>query len=299
VYRHRGEQGLKEVAMPLTTIRGVHINYEVLGSSGPWVVLTPGGRSELAGVRVLGERLAAAGHRVLLHDRRNCGASDVVIGGEASEQEIWADDLYELMGQLGARPAYVGGNSAGCRLSLLLALRHRDAVRGLLLWQVTGGQYAADSLGYNYYTQFIEAAERGGMAAVCDSDFFRARIAANPANRDRLIAMTPADFIAVMTRWREFFTAGADLPVIGATEADLRSITVPTSIVPGTDQTHPQAVGENLHRLLPDSELHYIYTDAEVAALADRPIEEVRNERQERVAPIFTAFLARQAAAVR
>lgn len=145
--------------MAVTSIRGVQINYEMLGSSGPWVSLTPGGRAGLEGVRVLGERLADAGFRVLLHDRRNCGASDVVIAGEESEQEIWADDLNELLGQLDARPAIVGGGSAGCRLSLLLAIRHPDAVRGLVLWWVTGGRIAAERLGHNYYTQFIELGE--------------------------------------------------------------------------------------------------------------------------------------------
>ena len=42
-------------------------------------------------------------------------------------------------------------------------------MRGLLLWHVTGGAFAAQRLAQNYYTQFIEAAERGGMEAVCRS----------------------------------------------------------------------------------------------------------------------------------
>ena len=70
---------------------------------------------------------------MLIHDRRNCGASDVVIEGEDSEYEILADDLYELLSKLGALPAFVGGSSSGCRLSLLFALRHPEAVRALLL----------------------------------------------------------------------------------------------------------------------------------------------------------------------
>jgi pimeloyl-ACP methyl ester carboxylesterase len=68
--------------MPIANIRGVHINYQVLGEHGPWVALSPGGRRDLSGVMPLATRVAAAGYRVLLHDRRNCGASDVVIEGE-------------------------------------------------------------------------------------------------------------------------------------------------------------------------------------------------------------------------
>src|SRR5262245_59485488 len=96
-------------SMPIANIRGVHINYRVLGQQGPWVALSPGGRRDLGGVLPLAEQVAAAGYRVLLHDRRNCGASDVVIAGDESEYEIWADDLYELLSQLNASPACVGG----------------------------------------------------------------------------------------------------------------------------------------------------------------------------------------------
>ena len=30
--------------MPEAVVRGIHINYEVIGSSGPWIALTPGSR---------------------------------------------------------------------------------------------------------------------------------------------------------------------------------------------------------------------------------------------------------------
>ena len=39
--------------MPVATVRGVHINYEVLGTSGPWMALSPGGRRPLQGVKPL------------------------------------------------------------------------------------------------------------------------------------------------------------------------------------------------------------------------------------------------------
>ena len=152
--------------MPVANVRGATINYQIVGESGPWVTLSPGGRRPIAGVRSLGERIAAAGYRVLLHDRRNCGASDVIIDGDESEYDIWADDLHALLGQLDALPAYVGGASSGCRMSILFALRHPQATRGLLLWRLTGGRVAAEHLARQYYTDFIELAEKGGMAAV-------------------------------------------------------------------------------------------------------------------------------------
>ena len=101
--------------MPLANVRGVNINYKVLGNHGPWVALSPGGRRDISGIERLAGEVAKTGHRVVVFDRRNCGASDVVIDGDDSEYEIWADDIHELLRQLGALPAFIGGSSSGCR----------------------------------------------------------------------------------------------------------------------------------------------------------------------------------------
>jgi pimeloyl-ACP methyl ester carboxylesterase len=241
--------------MPIAKVRGVNINYEVLGSHGPWIALSPGGRRALDNVKSLARRMADAGHRVLIHDRRNCGLSDIAIGGERSEYEIWADDLYELASQLKALPAVVGGGSSGCRLSVLFALKYPHAVRALLLWRVTGGPFAAQRLTENYYGQYIRAARAGGMAAVCALDHFKERIEARSANRATLMAMDAGEFIAAMERWQEQFRLGAELPIIGASEQDLNSIRVPTCIIPGNDKTHNHAIAETAHRMIAGSEL--------------------------------------------
>ena len=51
--------------MPIASIRGVDINYQILGDHGPWLALQPGGRRALSGVKSLAEKLAEAGNRVL------------------------------------------------------------------------------------------------------------------------------------------------------------------------------------------------------------------------------------------
>jgi pimeloyl-ACP methyl ester carboxylesterase len=277
--------------MPFAQVRGVSINYEVLGRRGPWMAISPGGRRALGEIRYLAEPLAEAGYRVLLHDRRNCGASEVVIDGAESEYEIWADDLYELLFQLNALPAILGGSSSGCRLALLFALRHPASVRALLLWRVTGGAFAAQRLAENYYDQYIRAARVGGMAAVCETEHFRERIEVDPANRAKLLAMDPERFIAVMAHWREYFLAGADLPIIGASQSDLNSIRVPTVIIPGNDRTHGLQSGRTAHELIPGSELHYLFTEQLDVDLG--PMEEWHAKTQEH-AGILTDFLRRQ-----
>jgi pimeloyl-ACP methyl ester carboxylesterase len=276
--------------MPIASVRGVDINYQVLGDHGPWVALQPGGRRALAGVESLAEKIAEAGNRVLIYDRRNCGASGVSFTGN-SENEVWVEDLRELLMQRDALPAFIGGSSSGCRLALLLALRHPAAVRGLLLWRVTGGPYAAERLVQNYYSQYIEMAQTGGMEAVCRSEHFSEVIAANPANRARLMEIEVRDFLALMERWRHSFNEGAEYPVIGLSPAELHSMTMPACIIPGNDRVHPRGPGQAAHRLLPNAEYHEVLTE-------DSPDQDVALEDWQKkeglLAAIFIDFLRRQ-----
>ena len=242
--------------MPVQNIRGVGIHYEVAGDQGPWVALVTGGRRGFQEFIPFSRKLAAKGFRVLLHDRRNTGASDIRIEGGEGEEEIWADDLVLLLEHLGAVPAFVGGTSSGARLSMLTYLRHPGAVRGLLLMRITGGAFAAGRLPNMYYGQFIEAAHHGGMAAVCATEQYQERIAANPANRERLMAMDPQRYIAVMQHWLDMFLRGPRAPVLGMSEEALRSIRVPTIVVPGNDNTHSSVNGLAAAELIPGAELY-------------------------------------------
>jgi pimeloyl-ACP methyl ester carboxylesterase len=274
--------------MPDITIDGVKLVYEEMGS-GPAIVWLQGARSPRHLMRPIAEALSGS-HRCVIYDRRNCGESDVLIGGEASEQEIWADELAGLIDKLGIGPAYLGGWSAGCRVALLTAIRHPRVVRGLLLGWVTGGNAAAATLSRQYYGQFIEAAQQGGMQGVVETPFFAERCTANPANRERLLSMNPAEFIATMQRWERFFSEGGDLPVIGATEAELASIKAPTAIVAGDDDVHPTSAAQNLHRILPDSR----YKDPPIPKAefdAFPSFEERDRVRAERSAGFFAEFL--------
>lgn len=282
--------------MPEALVRGVHINYETVGERGPFVALTPGSRRGYGELVDFSKMLAASGYRVLLHDRRNCGASDVAFDSSASEHEVWADDLYELGKQVGALPMVVGGSSAGARLAILYAIRHPDGLRGLLLWRVTGGQEAVDKLSENYYGQYIRLAREGGMKAVAESEHFAECIAARPSNRERLLSTDVESFIAVMQTWREHFLASAKLPIVGATEAQLRAIEAPACIAAGNDVIHTPATARKAASLIPHSELH----DDVVARRSDADLlqewdRQEWREAEPRLAQIFADFLRKKA----
>ena len=246
--------------MPSIQLRGLALVSEILGHTGPFVVISPGGRRGLASDRALGVLLAEAGFRVLVYDRRNTGAADIGFAGDNESLEQ-AEDLLALLDALGTGPAYVAGCSSGSRLSLLLALHHPQAVKALLLWRVTGGAYAAQRLAFNYYEQFIAASRSGGIDAVARTEHFAALIAANPRNRAILDAMGADGLISALETWLAGFHTGSQHPVAGISPAQMRAITLPTLIVPGNDRIHPRAPAQAAHRLMANSTYREVLTE--------------------------------------
>src|SRR5262249_18030323 len=98
--------------MPVLAVRGVEINYRIVGDDGPVFALIPGGRRGFAELVPLAAKIAGEGFRVLLHDRRGTGASELSFTSQDVEEITWADDLYDLLGQLNMRPAFIGGSSS-------------------------------------------------------------------------------------------------------------------------------------------------------------------------------------------
>jgi pimeloyl-ACP methyl ester carboxylesterase len=237
--------------MPVfTTADGCAIEYRLRGQ-GPLVVLTPGGREKGDAVAALADALAAHA-TVVTWDRRNCGASDVFFGGAPlSEAEIWAEDLADLIAHLGRGPAWIAGGSAGCRTSVISVLRRPEATKGLIVWSASGGPYASQFLGFSYHVPYIMAAQRAGMPAVIETPYWAERIAENPSNRERMLAMDPDEFIAVMKRWMNAFTFRDGSDLTGATNDELATITVPTLIFEGNDDVHPRDTSDMMARMIP------------------------------------------------
>lgn len=255
--------------MPFASIRSVQIFYETFGDHGPWLALNSGGRNSHAEMAPFAQQIAEQGFRVLVHDRRNTGASQMLFEGTDGEEEIWADDLYELMRSLDALPAFFSGSSAGARLSMLMRRRHPEAVKGLLLMRVTGGAFAAGRLPNMYYLQYIKAAQENGMEGVCHTAPYKDRLALNPSNRDYLMSLDPKDFIAQQEHWLSKFLQGPRSPVMGMENSELAQFNLPVLVVPGNDKTHASENGIAAHQLIPGSELFQLpTTDQDVDLIA-------------------------------
>lgn len=257
-------------------------------------MLTPGGRWAGYVMNTLAAELARE-FRVITWDRSNTdGASDVVLEGELSEADVWAEQLADLIRKLGIAPCFVG-EYAGCRTTPLLAFKHPELVKGLMLAWPSGGEYAAERLPKNMHRPYIRAALRGGMAAVAELPMFAASIAKNPQNRARLLAQDPVRFARQMAYWESYFTTSTDLPTAGCrlSEKEWRSIRVPAIVTGGVDPVHPTAVAQKIRELLPDCAWHDpVVTLEEWDAIFNvKPYPEVAVLQGSRIAPVWREFM--------
>ena len=155
---------------------------------------------------------------------------------------------------------------------------------------MTGGAFAAQRLVENYYTQFIDAAQRGGMEAVCRTEHFAELIASNPANRETADGDRPARFIALMNAWRRAFNEGARPSGHRHEPGRAALMTMPACIIPEMTGCTRASAGQIAHRLMPNAEYHEVVTE-------DRPDLDVAledwNAKEGLLAAIFIDFLRR------
>jgi pimeloyl-ACP methyl ester carboxylesterase len=221
-------------------------------------VITPGGRfsKDSPGVRELAAALAERGHRVLIWDRPNCGASDVCFTGP-SESAMQADVLAELLVHLDMTPAVIAGGSGGSRVSLLTAARHREVAAGLALWWISGGVYGLMILGVHYCGESLKAAWNGGMEAVAALPEWAEVLRRNPASRQRFLGQDPKAFVATMERWMAAYCPCGDELVPGLPDTEARRLEIPALVFRSgaSDFNHTRATSEQLASLLPGARL--------------------------------------------
>jgi pimeloyl-ACP methyl ester carboxylesterase len=240
------------------TVNGLTLGYEIIGEKGrPWII-TPGGRfpKEDPGIRPLAEALAAAGNRVVIWDRPNCGESSVCFDGP-TESEMQADYLAALLQHLDMAPAVVMGGSGGARVSLLAVANHPEIASGLAVLWISGGVFGLMTLGSVYCSPSLRAAIMGDMKDVADLADWAEVIRRNPDNRQRILDQDRATFMRTMERWMAAYYPIAGEAVPGLTEDLARSMKLPTLVFRSgeSDWWHPRKTSEAVAALMPNSRL--------------------------------------------
>src|SRR5581483_8261514 len=224
-------------------INGGNVVYEIMGTSGDLIVLTPGGRfsMEIPGLRPLADALVDGGYRVLLWDRPNCGKSDVQFYGQ-SESHMRAETLHELVTKLGFGPCILAGGSGGARDSMLTTMLYPELVTKLVVWNIVGGIYGSFVLGSYYVIPSILAARGAGVEGLLQVSEWREHIEENPANKQRFLNLDKDEFLKVMLRWLNAFVSKPGQTIPGVEDEMFDRITVPTLIIRGgeNDMDHPK-----------------------------------------------------------
>ena len=239
-------------------INGGNVVYEILGDTGEFIALTPGGRysKDIEGLRPLAEELVKGGYRVLLWDRPNCGRSDLQFYGQ-SESHMRADTLYALITALGIGPCVIAGGSGGARDSILTTILHPEIATKLVVWNIVGGVYGSFVLGSYYLVPSILAVRGLGIKGLLHVDEWKERIAENSANKDRILAMDPDEFLRVILRWLNAFVPKPGQAIPGVDDELFGDIKVPTLIIRGgeNDWDHPKRTSLEVSCLIKGSTL--------------------------------------------
>ncbi|MEZ0355054.1 alpha/beta fold hydrolase [Mycobacterium sp. SA01] len=239
-------------------INGGNVVYEILGETGDFIALTPGGRysKDIEGLRPLAEELVKGGYRVLLWDRPNCGKSDLQFYGQ-SESHMRAETLHGLITGLGIGPCIIAGGSGGARDSILTTILYPEIATKLVTWNIVGGVYGSFVLGSYYLVPSILAVRGLGIKGLLHVDEWKERIAENPANKERILAMDPDEFLRVMLRWLNAFVPKPGQAIPGVDDEFFGDITVPTLIIRGgeNDWDHPKRTSLEVNCLIKGSTL--------------------------------------------
>ena len=239
-------------------INGGNVVYEILGKKGGFIALTPGGRfsKDIDGLRPLAQDLVKGGYRVLLWDRPNCGKSDVQFYGQ-SESHMRAETLHALITRLDIGPCILAGGSGGARDSMLTTMLYPEIVKKLAVWNIVGGVYGSFMLGSYYIVPSILAVRGAGMKGVIHVDEWKQRIAENPANRERFLALDSDEFLKLMLRWLNAFVPKPGQTIPGVEDEMFDDITVPTLIIRGgeNDLDHPKRTSLEVSCLIKGSTL--------------------------------------------
>lgn len=240
--------------MPFTcTEHGTRIHYEVTGRpDGEPLLLIQGLGADRRGWAF--QRFALARRfRLYLVDNRGAGGSDKPHG--PYELEEMANEALAVLDAEGVRSAHVMGASMGGVLAQILAVRHPERVRSLVLACTASRHlpWRRDLL-----EEWADLAERRGMRALAGKAV-KWLVGPRQHRRFQLPFAVLSPFVLNVPAHAFAAQARAILAFPDEIRDELRSVTAPTMVIVGSqDILTPLADSEALCELIPHAELHVI-----------------------------------------
>lgn len=193
----------------------------------------------------------SSGARVVAMDNRGAGRSDKPEGTYSIEQ--LAEDAYAVLVQRSATPAVVVGGSMGGYIALMLASRHPEVVRSLVLLATTSGgpgSHAVPETTLRAWEAATSLAPEAAARATMPLSFAPGWVDEHPDEFEELLALrlespTPA------AAWLRQFAACATFLRDGLPSGTVEQ---PATIVHGTaDRVVPYENAAHLARALPQA----------------------------------------------
>ena len=256
--------------MPTATVDGIETYYETHGSGAPILMCAPGGfdatidkwRTASAWTGMDAIKALAAGHTVIVYDRRECGQS----GGRV-ERLSWSSYTKHgktLLDYLKIDSAWIMGGCMGCSVALAFGVHYPEATRGLLLhWPVGGYRWKVNSRArfmrhYNFAKQnglkgVVERA-RGGKSFWMDPEAgpWSTVIARDNEFAEEIANQNLERYLGIIiTSGRSMFDRDT---APGAEPEELMGVQAPALIIPGDDPSHATSGAHYLRELLPKAD---------------------------------------------
>jgi 3-oxoadipate enol-lactonase len=236
--------------MPTKTIKNVTISYQDRGKGMP-IVLVHGfpldSRIWDAQVATLSDR-----YRVIAPDLRGFGQSK---SSEPFTMDSQADDLHELLRQIGALPCILGGLSMGGYVVLAFAKKYSTDLKGLVL--IDTRAEADAPAGRENRNRMIQVAREKGSKAIADEMFPKMMSEESVKNRP-----DTADKLRQIMESQSPKTIENALTAMRDREdhmANLASLNIPALIIVGQhDAVTPPAMSEAMNKGLRQSTLKVI-----------------------------------------
>jgi pimeloyl-ACP methyl ester carboxylesterase len=256
--------------MPTATVDGIETYYETHGSGAPILMCAPGGfdatidkwRTASAWTGMDAIKALAAGHTVIVYDRRECGQS----GGRV-ERLSWSSYTKHgktLLDYLKIDSAWIMGGCMGCSVALAFGVHYPEATRGLLLhWPVGGYRWKVNSRArfmrhYTFAKQnglkgVVERA-RGGKSFWMDPEAgpWSTVIARDNEFAEKFANQDLESYLGmIITSGRSMFDRDT---APGAEPEELMGVQAPALIIPGDDPSHATSGAHYLRELLPKAD---------------------------------------------
>jgi pimeloyl-ACP methyl ester carboxylesterase len=247
---------------------GARIYYEVHGDGFPLLLFAPGGISsqisfwEVSNVNPFD---FADEFMVIGMDQRNAGQSPAPLAAPSWEDHC--GDQRAVLDAVGAERTLLWGGCIGVAYVLRFI---RDAPGRVVaaVGQNPVGRFEGVNTRHTFFKMFeptVDAARAGGMQAVVDAALdnplfvrnnaggpFSARIAADPAFRDEVLALDPAEYERIIHAYDDQMW-GANGAYMSVEDEFVPRCPVPLLVLPGTDEFHPTEIAWRICKEAPDA----------------------------------------------